>query len=437
MKSQNPFGELTKSLKDYKKEDGSKAGTMDIIASKASAFKSVTSELGGATSELFSAFGNDKAAAAVGFATDLANSAADIATGIASGNPVQVVSSVIKGITTIAQYHDKKLQMAIERSKQEVKKLHSAYESLAKVIERQLGAATESQLKNQVANLKKQQDELYKQRQAEIDKKKTDESAVQDYTDQIAEMADKLKYYYEDLFSSEYGNTIKDWASSLSSALVDAFANGTDAAEAFDTSVADIIKSLAKKMIQLQFIEPAMESIRTYLFGDNGVFNDGSLSTNDMSGLIDRFSSLKDTIGDAQTAWNAIAEAAKKNGIDIGESSSTSKSGITANVQSLTEDTGNILASYINAIRADLSVVRSMLDGSNSKGIYNQMYAIMQAYYPNVVNTLALQQAELVKIQNNTFRSAESNDGILNAIEEVRSTLKKATTSGSGTKLNV
>ena len=123
-------------------------------------------------------------------------------------------------------------------------------------------------------------------------------------------------------------------------------------------------------------------------------------------------------------------------GISLKDTES-SKSGIVANVQSLTEDTGNILASYINAMRSDLSVIRSILDGSNSKGIYGQVYAIMQAYYPTIVNTLALQQAELVKIQSNTLRSANNSDGILTAIEVLRSRFKQVTTSGSSVKMNV
>lgn len=435
MKSSSPWGELTKSFKQYKSEDGTGGKWQDVLLSKAESFKAVISEIGNSASDLFDAFGNDKAADAVGFATQLAVSAADIATGIASGNPVQVITSIMGGITSIAQYHDKKLQRAIDRSKLDVQKLQNAYENLNKFIERQLGSTTTAQAKKQIDNLKKQRAELEKQRQAEIDKKKTDQSVVVDTSKAISDINDQIKYFYEDLFSEELGADLKDWSSQIASALVDAFSSGEDAAEAFDKTVGSIIKGLATKMIQLQFIEPAMKSIRDYLFGKNGVYNDGELSMGDMAGLVSKMAELGSSIDKSKQAYDYIAEAAKQAGIDLTESSS-SASGITANVQSLTEDTGNRLYGVVNGSYGHLSAIRAMYEG-NSQSVMSNIYNIMEAYYPNVVNQIAIGNAELIKINNNTLRSANNSDGILNAIDEVRTIFKRATTSGSGTKVNI
>jgi tape measure domain-containing protein len=435
MKSSSPWGELTKSFKQYKSEDGTDGKWLDVLLSKAEAFKSVTSELGSSVSGLFDAFGNDSAADAVGFATQLADSAANIATGIASGDPIKTIQGVIGGITSIAQYHDKKLQRAIERSKLEVQKLQNAYENLNKFIERQLGSTTTAQAKKQIDNLKKQQAELEKQRQAEIDKKKTDQSVVEDTSKAISDINDQIKYFYEDLFSEELGADLKDWSSQIASALVDAFSSGEDAAKAFDKTVGSIVKGLATKMIQLQFIEPAMNSIRDYLFGDKGVYNDAALSESDFAGLVSKMAGLGYSIEASKNAYDSITAAAKQAGIDLTESSS-SASGITANVQSLTEDTGNRLYGVVNGSYGHLSAIRAMYEG-NSQSVMSNIYNIMEAYYPNVVNQIAIGNAELIKINNNTLRSANNSDGILNAIDEVRTIFKRATTSGSGTKVNI
>ena len=51
-------------------------------------------------------------------------------------------------------------------------------------------------------------------------------------------------------------------------------------------------------------------------------------------------------------------------GIEWGEDSSSSKSGTSNTIKSITEDTADLLASYVNAIRADVSMNRLVLEES-------------------------------------------------------------------------
>ena len=67
--------------------------------------------------------------------------------------------------------------------------------------------------------MQEQLSELEKQRQAEIDKKKTDDSKVADYENQIAEMKQQIKDFAEETAESLYGINLKDWASQLGDAL--------------------------------------------------------------------------------------------------------------------------------------------------------------------------------------------------------------------------
>ena len=60
--------------------------------------------------------------------------------------------------------------------------------------------------------MQEQLSELEKQRQAEIDKKKTDDSKVADYENQIAEMKQQIKDFAEETAESLYGINLKDWA---------------------------------------------------------------------------------------------------------------------------------------------------------------------------------------------------------------------------------
>lgn len=351
-----------------------------------------------------------------------AQSGATLFAGISSGNPMAIMqgaTGVVSGITgiigSIAKAHDKKLDKAIQRSQLEVKKLSNDYKNLQSVIERQLGAVTQSQSKEMIANLQKQQEEVQKQMEAEQDKKDSDASKIEDYKQQYIELGEQIKYFYEDLASEQFGIDLKGWSDQISEALVNAFANGEDAAKAFDDTVADIMRNVIKEMISLNVIKPAMNKLRDYLFGDKGIFTDSSaggtnLTEQEAAGLMQQLGSLRGTISDSKKIWDYLNAAAKEMGISLEETSAsnTLSKGIQENI---TEETANILASYINGIRADVSVKRALLEKWGNE--------ILPKY-----NVIAEQQlTQLRAIANNTLRSAQNTEANVALVQEVRDML--------------
>ena len=351
-----------------------------------------------------------------------AQSGATLFAGISSGNPMAIMqgaTGIVSGITgiigSIAKAHDKKLDKAIQRSQLEVKKLSNDYKNLQSVIERQLGAVTQSQSKEMIANLQKQQEEVQKQMKAEQDKKDSDASKIEDYKQQYIELGEQIKHFYEDLASEQFGIDLKGWADQISEALVNAFANGEDAAKAFDDTVADIMRNVIKNMISLKVIQPAMNKLRDYLFGDKGIFTDSSaggtnLTEQEATGLMQQLGSLRGTISDSKKIWDYLNAAAKKMGISLEETSAsnTLSKGIQENI---TEETANILASYINGIRADVSVKRALLEKWGNE--------ILPKY-----NVIAEQQlTQLRAIANNTLRSAQNTEANVALVQEVRDML--------------
>lgn len=351
-----------------------------------------------------------------------AQSGATLFAGISSGNPMAIMqgaTGVVSGITgiigSIAKAHDKKLDKAIQRSQLEVKKLSNDYKNLQSVIERQLGAVAQSQSKEMIANLQKQQEEVQKQMKAEQDKKDSDASKIEDYKQQYIELGEQIKYFYEDLASEQFGIDLKGWSDQISEALVNAFANGEDAAKAFDDTVADIMRNVIKNMISLNVIQPAMNNLKDYLFGDKGIFTDSSaggtnLTEQEATGLMQQLGSLRGTISDSKKIWDYLNAAAKKMGISLEETSAsnTLSKGIQENI---TEETANILASYINGIRADVSVKRALLEKWGNE--------ILPKY-----NVIAEQQlTQLRAIANNTLRSAQNTEANVALVQEVRDML--------------
>lgn len=377
----------------------------------------------------FDALGNDSmgdtlstAQEVAGGLLNTAQSGATLFAGISSGNPMAIMqgaTGVVSGVTgiigSIAKAHDKKLDKAIQRSQLEVKKLSNDYKNLQSVIERQLGAVTQSQSKEMIANLQKQQEEVQKQMEAEQDKKDSDASKIEDYKQQYIELGEQIKYFYEDLASEQFGIDLKGWSDQISEALVNAFANGEDAAKTFDDTVADIMRNVIKEMISLNVIKPAMNKLRDYLFGDKGIFTDSSaggtnLTEQEAAGLMQQLGSLRGTISDSKKIWDYLNAAAKKMGTSLEKTSAsnTLSKGIQENI---TEETANILASYINGIRADVSVKRALLEKWGNE--------ILPKY-----NVIAEQQlTQLRAIANNTLRSAQNTEANVALVQEVRDML--------------
>ena len=345
-------------LKKTDRSDGIKmiAGGIGEVADQAS---SSASALGG----MFDSLGNESAADAMATISGVASGIGNIANGIASGNPAQVIQGVAGAISTLAQAHDKKLNAAIGRSKERVKELEIQYTDLERIIKRQLGAQTTEQSNKMLSNYKTQLSELNGQLSDQEAKKKKDKAAIADTKEQIEVLNDKVKYFYEDLAKEQFGVDIKDWAGQIADALTNAFATGSNAAAAFDDTVASIMKNVVKSLISVNLVQPAMENLRKYLFGDGkskGVFSDSNLSVSDLQGMIPYMQGLSSTINASQDLWDGVKKAATQAGINL--SGGTSSSGITASEQSLTENTGNILAGYINNIRIDVAANGLRLD---------------------------------------------------------------------------
>jgi hypothetical protein len=103
----------------------------------------------------------------------------------------------------------------------------------------------------------------------------------------------------------------------------------------------------------------------------------------------------------------------------------TNKSGLSASITGITEDTADLLASYLNAMRADLSALRAMASDYYLKTM------------PDVTQTLGNQLATLKLIETNTLKTANNTADIAESVDDTYRLLKKATTSGSGVKLNI
>ena len=254
--------------------------------------------------------------------------------------------------------------------------------------------------------------ELYYQRDKEWAKSNTSKSKINEYNSSIKDKLQEIRDYEEEVANTLYGIDLKGWSDDLSDALVSAWMNGTDAADAYSQKVGDIMNSMIKKWLSLEFIQPRMKEIQSLLFGDDGqggFMGDGKLTQDEISQVADRVMSLQDNIGAWGDTVNKLIDGLKESGVQFGDSAS----GLSKGIQGVTESTADLLASYINGMRADLSLVRESLRELAEENLAG-------------FGAVARQQlSELRSISANTLRNAD-------ATVELLSILRANTIAGRG-----
>lgn len=471
----NPFKTLAKNVKELftsEKDSDKLEKKIGRLGESAAESADLVGNFAGQMSSMFDALGNEGMADTMGNVQDAMSSISNIGQGFAKGGIVGGIAAAageaVNWIGKIAQAHDKKLDKAIEKSKLRAQQLQYIYEQIDGILERFLGSGTElklvdaendrtrlNQLNNQIeairnkgkinifdlmslqkykqeaeklqkrvsaydeggaygyqrALMQEQLSELEKQRQAEIDKKKTDDSMVADYENQIAEMKQQIKDFAEETAESLYGINLKDWASQLGDALYEAWQKGEDGAEAFKNKVADIMGDVMNSILKISILEPAMQQLQKMLFGEDGMSGyfgkDFSLDERELESIADYLMGVSEKTDDYYSMLDKLNNyMEKKYGISMKEEEEENGSGLSKGIQNVTENTANLLASYINAIRADVSVKREY--------VRRLVEELFPAY--NVIAQAQLRQ--LTMIQINTAKNVEF-------VEEIRDILHR------------
>lgn len=206
----------------------------------------------------------------------------------------------------------------------------------------------------QLASLMVQRDELQKQRDSENKKKKKDKNAISDYDAQIEEANQQISEFAQEWAKTIYSIDLKDWASQLTDAIVEAWQKGEDAVDAYEDKVKELMNSLTKNILSQKILEvalkPTLDNLENKLKA-----NGGKLEAEDVLSITD---SLIDAEGNAIDSIVSILDSLKEKGLDLSENGSLSTSNT---IKGITEETADLLASYINAIRLDVSVNRANL----------------------------------------------------------------------------
>lgn len=241
---------------------------------------------------------------------------------------------------------------------------------------------------DQLALLHAQEDELRKQRKAEEDKKKTDKDKLADYDQQIKEMELQIKTFAQDFLKDVYSIDMKSWASTLTGTIVSAWAKGEDAVDAYREKVKDMVRDVTKNIVSQKIMEKALEKPLEWL---TGILDEkGKLDETDMDDFADKLYEVGENVVPQLTG---IFDALKNKGLDLRENGSSST---TNSIKGITEETADLLASYLNAVRLDVSVIREM----------------QGKFLPEMSEIAKSQLTQLNLIARNTLRNADAAERI-------------------------
>ena len=201
----------------------------------------------------------------------------------------------------------------------------------------------QSMYADQLALLRAQKDQLAKQRASESKKKDSDSDKLADYDQQIKEMELQIKTFAQDFLKDVYSIDMKSWASTLTDTIVSAWAKGEDAVDAYKKKVKDMVRDVVKNIITQKIMEKALEKPLEWL--TSVLDKKGQLDETDMINFAKQVNEIGDKVVPQITG---LADALKNEGLDMREDGSSSA---TNSIKGITEETADILASYLNSIR--------------------------------------------------------------------------------------
>ena len=383
VEKRNPFtalGAAWKRLKEATKDgkglgsDEAKKATKDVATAVSGSIELINGTFNAVTNGLqkMGVSMDEETQAILGDIGSIMDGASQVAQGIATGNPLSVIQGSIGLLSSafdLFNSRDRKAEKQIKKHQNAIKQLENAYKQLEWQIGKALGGEVYKNQQAAIRNMKEQQEHLKASWEAEERKKKTDHDRVNDFKEQYAELGRQIEDIIDEISNDLLQTTAKDFANDLGDALVEAFNKGEDAAKAMGTTVNSVLKNLVVNQLKKKFLENQLQGALDNLEKDMGYWNGDDFVFDGLTQAeIDRF---KSAVGAASSNFNQALkqyeEIFKDMGLDDTDES------LTGAAKGISEESANILAGQMNAIRINQldtnEVLRQSLQALNTIAI--------------------------------------------------------------------
>lgn len=397
VQTRNPFKALSTALKDYKK-DASKANLSEVfksVGATADLVKGSFDAVTGALSNMGLA-GDEVTQQLLGDIGEMIGSAGQLATGIATGNPLGIIQGSIGLISSafeVFNFRDRRAERAIKKHAAAVEELERTYKALEYAVDNALGESEYDNQKALINNMREQQAHLRAMWEAEEDKKKTDSDKVNQYKEQYDELGRQIQTTISEITESITQTSAKDLATQLSDAIAEAYADGFNSdnvKNAIEKVTNQVLGNAVKNALKKQLLETQLEAAVKQLQQDMGFDKEGGgsfdgLTPEEQQRFKDRVNSIAQGYAEALKLYEDLF----KDLDDTGDPT-TSLSGA---IKGASQESIDLLAGQTNAVRVNqvqqIEVLRQQL-----------------IHLANIDGKLSVSNRYLEQIEKNTSGSA-------------------------------
>lgn len=238
-------------------------------------------------------------------------------------------------------------------------------------------------------NLRQLQEAIRQQIAAEKDKKDTDWGKINDWEEAIKDIDTQIEDMERSMLETLAGTDTQSAIDEFADALVDAYCQGEDAAEALGTKTKDILKKAVVEALKREFLAKAISDAMAYL---GEAMKDGVLSDSEKT----KFEAMIDAAGETfNMALESVGDWIK----DVEEDAAESTDPLKGAVTSMSEETGGVIAGRLNTFIINQSdqivIMRSSL-----------------VYQAEIAANTKTSAAELAEIKS-TLKRIENKDNSL------------------------
>ena len=404
VRERNPFKALAQAVKDYGKEVEGQSRKKDLNRIFESAAASIDlvkgafdSVVGGLT-EMGMA-GDEVTQKLLGDISELIGSAGTLAKGLVSGNPMAIIQGgigVITGAFKVFNKQDRDAERALIKHANAVQQLEKDYHNLERAVQKALGEDVYKSQQALIQNMKEQQIELQKMRQAEESKKKADKDKIDEYNDSINELGNQIEDTVESIAESITQTSARDMAQQLADTIAQTFTQGFDSAAvagAIEEVTNNILRNAVKNALKFQFLEQPMQDAVKQLqkamgFDESGAGAFDGLTPQEQQAFKDRVKGIASTYSEAMKMYEDLFKDMER---EAGGDPTTSLAGA---IKGASQESIDLLAGQTNAVRIQqahsIDLLRDQLihlASIDSKiGISNELLS-------NIYNSLRTQEA--------------------------------------------
>lgn len=340
--------------------------------------------------------------------------AANLAMGIATGNPMAIIQGSIDLLVNGYELFDMRTKNAnkeIANQEKAIERLKDSYEDLERAVDKSFSVSKAKLINQEIANLEAQTRAISRQISAERSKKKPDAEVIKEYEASIKENRNAVDELKDSWIEALAGTDVMSAIDSFAQAYADAWTTTEGAAKKSTEVVKGLIKNAIIGYMKDQ-LQPQVTGIMTAIA--NAMAGDGRVDAAEQSAI--------DALTSALDAKAAEYESALSPYLD------KSKSGVTGELKAeMTEGTGSQLVGLWNMTAMDIRWIREWIAAQSGLG------GASADSSKNINKILD----EISAIKTNTGRTADNTEGLVDSINKLRTELEaiKNNTRSKGSRL--